>query len=89
MQEPVKRSQAQLELWATRIRELEAKTLAAGTRARFDDLVGIDELKALHALVQAKFDALSAAGDSERASLRAEMDQAWDELAAGFKSRRP
>ena len=50
----------------------------------------IDELKALHAIAQAKLDEFKAGGDDrKRARLEAEMKSAWNELEAAFKKPKP
>ena len=85
MDSTVVRVKAQLASWSLKIDDLAARTQIAGARARFDDLVYVDELKVLHAIAQSKFDAFRAAQGVERAGLRTEVDGACDELAAAFK----
>ena len=46
----------------------------------------VDELKALHAIAQSRFDEFRAAGDAGRAPLKAGMESAWNELDAAFKT---
>jgi hypothetical protein len=79
---------AQLERWGLMIRELSDQVLGAGGMARFDDLLHVDELKALHAIVQTKFDAFRVATGPERAVLEIEVQDAWIDLAAAFERRR-
>ena len=86
MEAAVEKMEAQLKLWGLQIHKLVAKIQKAGARARFEDLMYIDELKALHAIAQSKLDELRAAGDTRRARLKAEMENAWNELGAAFKT---
>lgn len=88
MEASVEQMEAQLKLWSLKIHDLTAGTQAPGTRTRFDDLMDIDELKALCAIAQSKFDDFTAAGDTERTRLKAGLKGAWDELAAAFKARK-
>ena len=89
MEAAVEKMEAQLKLWSLKIDDLAAKTQRAGVQAGFDALMYIDELKALHAIAQSKFDEFRAAGDAERARLKAEMKSAWNELDAAFKNPKP
>lgn len=89
MEASVQKMEAQLKLWSLEIDDLAAKTHLAGTRSGFDALMYVDELKALHAIAQARFDEYRAAGDAERARLRATMKRAWDELDDAFKTSKP
>jgi hypothetical protein len=84
----VEKMEAQLKLWGVKIHELAAKTEKAGAHTRFDALVHIDELKALHAIAQSKLDDYKAAGDTEKPRLESEMRSAWDELDAAFRMPR-
>lgn len=90
MDAAVERMETQLRLWSSKIDHLAAKTQVAGVQTRFEALVRIDELKALHAIAQSKlieFKAAilaAAAGDTKRARLRAEMKKAWNELDDAF-----
>ena len=79
---------AQLERWGLKIRELSDQMPRARAIVRFDDLLHLDELKALHAITQTKFDAFKAATGPERAVLEVELQDAWAELAAAFERRR-
>ena len=82
----VDKMEARLKLRSLQIDELVAKTQMPGVRAGFDTLMYIDELKALHAIAQSKFDEFRAAGDMGRARLKPEMESAWNELDAAFKA---
>jgi hypothetical protein len=82
----VEKMEAQLSLWNSRIDNLADKTLKAGVQARFDALVYIDELKALHAIARAKLDEFKAGSAAERVRLKAGMKRAWNELDAAFKN---
>jgi hypothetical protein len=86
METALGKMKAQLKLWSSQIDGLSAKTQMPGGRAGFDDLMHVDELKALHALAQSRFDQFRAAGDAERESLETEMQSAWNELDGAFKT---
>lgn len=75
---------AQLAIWGRKISELSEKAQRAGARARFEDLLFIDELKAMHAIAQTKFDDLGSATGPQRAGLEVEVQSAWADLAAAF-----
>jgi hypothetical protein len=85
MEADVEEMGAQLKLWSTKIHGIAEQAQKAGARTRFEDLVHVDELKALHAIAQSKFDQFGAAGKPERARLRSELKRAWNELDAAFK----
>lgn len=91
MEAAVQKMEAQLKLWGMKIDQLAAKTQKAGARARFEDLMRIDELKALHAIAQLKLSEFTAvaAGDARRARLKAALKSAWSELDAAFKNLSP
>jgi len=89
MEAAVEKMEAQLKRWRVKIDNLTAKTQTAGVQAGFDALMYVDELKALHAIAQSKFDEFRKAGDTERRRLKAEMKSAWNELDAAFKKRKP
>ena len=78
---------AELAIWRRKISELSEQSQRVNARVRFEDLLFIDELKALHAIVQTKFDELGAATGPQRAGLEIEMQSAWVELAAAFDRR--
>jgi hypothetical protein len=78
---------AQLAIWGQKINELSEQAQRAGARTRFEDLLFIDELKALHAIAQTKFDEFGAATDPQRAGLEIEVQSAWVDLAAAFDRR--
>jgi hypothetical protein len=86
MDATVGRMEAQLKRWKLKIENLAAKAHAPGGRSRFETVMYIDELKALHAIAQSRFVELQAAGDPDRARLRAEMTSPWEELAAALKN---
>ena len=89
MEAAVEKMEAQLKRWEVKIDNLAAKTQTAGVQAGFDALMYVDELKALHAIAQSKFDEFRKAGDTERRRLKTEMKSAWNELDAAFKKRKP
>lgn len=84
-----KKMEEQLGLWALSIDKLVARTQMAGVQAGFETHTHIDELKALHAIAQAKFDEFGAAEAPERARLAAGMKRAWRELGAAFRNPKP
>ena len=81
--------EAQLRLWSLKIDDLTAKTQRAGVQVGFDALTYVDELKALHAIVQSRLDELRVAGGTKRARLEVELKRAWNELDAAFKNPKP
>jgi hypothetical protein len=89
MEASVQQMEAQLQLWSLQIHDLVARTQVAGARTRFDDLLHIDELKALYAIAQSKLDEFKAAGSADRAQLGADLRKAWHELSAAFGPRKP
>jgi hypothetical protein len=89
MEPSVKKMEAQLQRWNLKIAHLAAKTQVAGVQAGFDALIYVDELKALHAIAQAKLDAFKASEDTRRTRLKAEMQSAWADLDAAFKKPMP
>jgi hypothetical protein len=89
MKAAVETMEAQLKLWGLKIDDLATATMEAGVRARFEDLMHIDELKALYAIAQMKFEEFKAAGNGERRRRKAEMRRAWNELDAAFKNPKP
>lgn len=88
MEPAVEKMEAQLKLWSLKIDHLATETQVAGVQARFDALMYVDELKALHAIAQSKLIELKAVGDTRRARLKAEMKCAWNDLDAAFKDLR-
>jgi hypothetical protein len=91
MEAVMERMDAQLKLWGMKIFRLAARADRTGAKARFEDLMYVDELKALHAIAKSKFDEFRAAavGDAKRTRLKAEMKVAWDDLDAAFKNPMP
>jgi hypothetical protein len=91
MDAAVEKMEAQLKLWNLKIDHLAAKTQMVGVQARFDALMYVDELKALHAIAQSKLIEFktTAVGDTRRARVKAEMTSAWNELESVFKTSKP
>ena len=85
MQAAETKIKAQLEFWSLRIDHLAARTQMSGGEPSFAALVHIDELKAMHAIAQAKFDALRAGGALERVRLEVELKRAVNDLAVAIK----
>lgn len=81
--------EARLKVWGLEIDKLAARTQAAGARARFEDIMHVDELKALHAIACSKLDELRGARGSKQARLKAEMEGVWSDLAAAFAGPTP
>jgi hypothetical protein len=82
----VEKMEAQLKVWSLQIDDLAAKTQRPGVQAGFDAIMYIDEMKALLAIAQSKCSEFRAAGGTGRVRLTAEMDSAWNELDAAFKT---
>jgi hypothetical protein len=81
--------EAQLKLWGLKIDRLAAKTEIAGVQTGFYTLMHIDELKALHAIAEAKLLEFKVAGETSRARLETEMKNAGKDLEAAFKNPMP
>lgn len=80
---------AQLDVWAMKIEALTARYQEAGVMRRFDTVLYLDELRALHAVARCNLDAFRTAGGQERTDLEPGMKAAWDELAAAIRRRPP
>ena len=89
MEAAVDKMEAQLKLCSLKIDALAARTHKAGVRVGFEALLYVDELKALRAIAQAKFDEFRAAGGADRKRHEAEIRSAWNELDAAFKNPKP
>jgi len=76
--------ETQLGLWRAKIDGLAARTLLTNVQAGFDAHMYLDELKVLHAIAQAKFDELRAAGARQRPRLEAEVKVAWKDLESAL-----
>ena len=81
----VDKMEARLESWSARIDELAAKTENAGTRATIGEHQRIDELRVCRAIAQARFEEYRTSEEKQRESLKAGMEQAWNDLAAAMK----
>ena len=79
----------QLGAWSAKIGSLNAAHLQSGVHARFETVIYLDELRALHAIARSNFDRYRAAGAPERAELEPALEAAWDELATAMKRRPP
>jgi len=86
MDPTVEKMGAQLMLWARKISRLADKAHNAGGTARFEEIVRVDELKALHAIAQSKFDEFGRAQGARRADLKDELTSAWNELDLALKA---
>ena len=89
MEQAVVTMEAQLRVWGLEIDTLVAKTQLPGSRAGFESLMYIDELKALHAVALANLLEFKASSGARRARLGAELKLAWRDLDAAFKRRLP
>lgn len=85
----VDKLEAQLRLWSSKIDDLVATTQLTGVPVRFETLICIDELKALHAIAQLRFDEFTAAKDPDRSRLKIRMKRAWNELDVAFQKQKP
>lgn len=70
----------QLESWGRAIREIADRTDRAVGAVKFDDLMYVDELKALHVIATAKLDVYRSAPSAERESVAHELESIWAEL---------
>jgi hypothetical protein len=80
----VGRIESQLKQWGAKLDELAAKAGEAGTEIKADYRQHLVELKAKHAVVQAKLAALKTASAAEWESFKAGVDSAGNELEAAF-----
>ncbi len=85
----VEKMAAQLEVLNSKIERLAAKTLMAGDQISFEDLLHIDELKALYAIAQSKLDEFRAAQALKETHLEVELKTAFAELKAALKDGKP
>jgi hypothetical protein len=85
----VRKTEAQLTLWAEEIKEREARLLIPGREARFAAVLHVDELRVMLATARARFEALQADPTGKRDLLKSEFDHAWKELAAAIDRRMP
>jgi len=89
MEATVARVEAQLKLLSSKIEHLVARSQIAGVPARFDTLMHIDELKALHAIGLAQLTAYKAADGTKQARIRDEMERSWNDVENAVKRRLP
>lgn len=89
MEAVVEKVGAQLKLWGAKIDGLAARAEKAGSRARFEDLIYVDELKALHVIALSKLEELKTAGETRRTDLKVGVESARDELETAIKKSRP
>jgi hypothetical protein len=89
MEQVAETMEAQLKRWGLKIDRLAAKTEIVGVQTGFDTLMHIDELKALHAIAEAKLLEFKVAVDTSRARLETEMTDAGNDLEAAFKKPMP
>jgi hypothetical protein len=89
MEQVAKTMEAQLKRWGLKIDRLAAKTEIVGVKTGFDTLMHIDELKALHAIAEAKLLEFKLAGDASRARLETEMTNAGEDLEAAINRPMP
>ncbi|MBA4378216.1 MAG: hypothetical protein C0395_06095 [Gemmatimonas sp.] len=76
--------ESQLWDWRLRIDRLAIETHKAGGGAGFDATMRVDELKALHAIAQARHHEFWAVGDLKRLRLIPDLEGAWNNLLAAF-----
>lgn len=86
MDATVKMMEAQLGRWKAKIDNLAARAPVPSGQTRFDAQLYIDELKALHAIAQTRFDDFKAATAPERTRCEAEFRSAWHELDGAFRN---
>jgi hypothetical protein len=85
----VRKTEAQLTLWAEEIKKREARLQTPGREARFAAVLHVDELRVMLATVRARFEALQAHPAGERDRLTSEFAHAWKDLAAAIDRRMP
>lgn len=79
----------QLEFWGRRIRELTEQSERSGKRMSFEELMNLDELRALHVIATSRLEALQTASDTERTSIEGEIDIMSSELQSALGRPRP
>jgi hypothetical protein len=89
MEQVAEAMEARLKRWGLKIDRLAAKAEIAGVKTGFDTLMHIDELKALHAIAEAKLLEFKLAGDTSRARLETEMTNAGEDLEAAINRPMP
>lgn len=82
-------TEARLKLWSTEIERRAAALGHDGGRVRFAALQHVDELKVLHAIALARFDALRSDAGGNRSAAEAELTVACNELAAAVSLPMP
>jgi hypothetical protein len=89
MEQVAETMEARLKSWGLKIGRLAAKAEIVGVKTGFDTLMHIDELKALHAIAEAKLLEFKLAGDASRARLETEMTNAGEDLEAAINRPMP
>lgn len=82
----------QLESWGRVIHAIAERSERAGVPVHFDDLMYLDELRALHVIAGARLDAYRSASGAERDSIGNEIDSIWSELETALgrpRTRKP
>lgn len=77
--------ESQLWDWRLRIDRLAIEIHKAGGGAGFDATMRVDELKALHAIAQAKYHEFWAGGELKRLRLIPGLEGAWHDLGTAFE----
>ena len=83
------RMESQLWDWRLWIDRLAIETHKTGGGAGFDATMRIDELKALHAIAQAKHHEFWAVGELKRLRLIPGLERAWNDLEAAIEDPVP
>lgn len=89
MSPDLKKMEAQFTAWGLEIDHLMVIAKRPGARARFDSVMHVDELKALHVIARTKLDDFKAGETGDQAHLKDELERAWRELAAAFEKPMP
>ena len=89
LQTPEDKMAAQLSRWSSKIDRLAEKHLVPGSRASLDNLMHLDELKALRAIAQSKFDEFRVSPEQDRAQLEVETKSAFSELDVALTNPMP
>ena len=75
----------QFKQWGAKLDEFVAKAEKAGSDAKLDYQLLVDEMKAKHEVARSKLEALRAATSDEWDTARAGVESAWKELEVAFK----
>jgi hypothetical protein len=81
----VGKMETQLKQWGAKLDELVAQAEEAGTEAKLDYRARVYALKAKHQLARSQLDQLRATGSEKWATLKTDVEGAWNELEVAFR----